>query len=420
MFLIFVSSLLLSVAFIHKAAIPIVRASFHQGDPVIDGNTVYTIEGRFDINGSIIVEGNATLQLKDAYLNITQVFLYQHNITLRNASNGNPRLLVYNSTITSDKTTYIYLMDNSSAVVHNSHLDKIDTRDDSVANVFDSFLNTSAPHDSAEVHFHNSEINCMWIGLWSANCSISKVNPGLFEYWNFLINCSVSIDAGGAAPNVTLSTTIVKRWMFAFYDTCNVEISNSTMWALGKAGCGTMRLESTSCYSFSSTHESSWFLNSTYKYLSLYNVAKVYVSWYLDVHAVDSIGQDIPSANVTAIYPNATLAESKLTDVDGWARLTLMEKMVNKTGQYPIGNYTIETTYETHSCNAAVNMTESQQITLRLEDFIFPEFPSFLILPLFMIATLLAVIAYKTKIASQKIEKEGDCAGDSRTSPLLH
>jgi len=124
---------------------------------------------------------------------------------------------------------------------------------------------------------------------------------------------------------------------------------------------------------------------------------KVYVSWYLDVQVIDSIGQDVPSANVTATFSNGTEAESKLTDLSGWTRLTLMDKMINTTGEYPVGNYTVEATYDIHSDQTTVNMTENQQITLTLAGFIIPEFPSFLILPLFMVATLLAVILYRRK-----------------------
>jgi len=100
---------------------------------------------------------------------------------------------------------------------------------------------------------------------------------------------------------------------------------------------------------------------------------------------------------VTATYLNTTMAESRLTDASGWVRLTLLEKMMNATGEYPVGNYTVEATYETHSDSTTVNMTDNQILTLTLSDFIIPEFPSQLILPLSMITTLLAIIIYNRK-----------------------
>ena len=109
---------------------------------------------------------------------------------------------------------------------------------------------------------------------------------------------------------------------------------------------------------------------------------------------LDSIGQDVPLANVTATYPNLTLAESKLTGADAWVRLTLMEKMMNATGDYPVGNYTVEATFEVYSDESTENMTGNQQATLTLESFIIPEFTSLIILPLFMTLTLLVAFLY--------------------------
>lgn len=111
------------------------------------------------------------------------------------------------------------------------------------------------------------------------------------------------------------------------------------------------------------------------------------VSRYLDVHVIDSIGQDVPSANVTATCPNTAVADSNLTDAGGWARLTLTEGIL----------YTIKASYEIHSASTAVNMTDNKQINLMLEDFIIPEFPSFLIPLMLIITTLTAVVAKASK-----------------------
>jgi hypothetical protein len=35
----------------------------------------------------------------------------------------------------------------------------------------------------------------------------------------------------------------------------------------------------------------------------------IYFSWYLNVYVLDSVGQNVPLANVTVFYPNATVAE---------------------------------------------------------------------------------------------------------------
>jgi hypothetical protein len=79
LFVILVSSLLLSLGLVRSGSSISVKASsdIHQGDLILTGNNVTTIEGRFDINGSIIVEENATLILINAILNFTQTSHWQ-------------------------------------------------------------------------------------------------------------------------------------------------------------------------------------------------------------------------------------------------------------------------------------------------------------------------------------------------------
>ena len=79
------------------------------------------------------------------------------------------------------------------------------------------------------------------------------------------------------------------------------------------------------------------------------------------------------------------------------ARLTLLEKMMNATGAYPVGNYTVEAAYLTYSNGTTVNITGNKQIALTLAGLVIPEFPSFLILASFMTAALLTVAVCKRK-----------------------
>ena len=212
------------------------------------------------------------------------------------------------------------------------------------------------------------------------NCSVANFGPRLFPFWNFVLNCSATVSPEGYAPNITIIHSTISDWQLSMYGKSNATITDSTV--------GTL---------FSYDYTKVWLVNSTALHIQYSMEGKIYVSWYLDAHVIDSIGQNVLSANVTATYPNATVVESKLADANGWARFTLLEKMMNATGEYPVGNCTVEATYDIYSDATTANMTENQQITLTLADFIIPEFPSFLILPLFIIATLLAVIIYKRK-----------------------
>jgi len=115
--------ILLASTLIQWGGISVVKAApdIHQGDLVLQGNNVTIIEGRFDINGSITVEENATLILRNAIVNFTQAEDKQFNMTFRNPANGNPRLKMENSTVTHTAyNTEITFFGNSSADINNS------------------------------------------------------------------------------------------------------------------------------------------------------------------------------------------------------------------------------------------------------------------------------------------------------------
>jgi len=450
-FAILALSLLFSLT-LHEGNISTVEASpsIHQGDLILNGNNMTMIEGRFDINGSIIVEENATLVLRDATLNFTMSHNYQFNVTLRNPVNGNPRLIVENATVatnnyyldmsfyenasmranklSTDYYLYIWLYMDSLALVSNSTFGYISAYDFSILSVsnstFDGIYDDDythvtisnsdfyllEPNDKSEVTVANSTIGLLVAESMSVNYSVTHHEPSFTSNWNFLENCSVVAATTGMAPNITLTNTQVENWGFAAYGESNITVFNSKLWGLWGRGSSDTSVYNTSISYFLVSDNSAywhlynttterlysrgnsvlWFMNSTSNLYEIYDESEIYVCWYLDVHVVDSIGQEVPFANVTATYPNSTLADSKITDVDGWARLTLVEKTINATGSYPIGNYTITAKYNTYQEQQSVEMTENKMIVI-------PEFPSFIILPLFMITTLIAVIVYRRK-----------------------
>jgi len=468
-------SLLLSLISVRGLNISHVKAApaIIQGDLSLDGNNVTTIEGTFNINGSIYVEDNATLILRNAIVNFTQTSQYRYGMFFQNPANGNPRLQSENTTITSNLAFPILFYENSSAdafelnspigdleaidsssmLILNSTIKELSCQDHSIVNVSNSEIilceamaNSSVSisnceisslklYESSTVTISDSSINT-WLEIQSSsvNCSLVDLAKGFTSSWNYLLNCSVVIGAGGFASNLTVKDTTISKWYFIFrgssnatiynshlvylgcnsyatvdvmnsniqgvyaHQSSNVNISNSTLNFINSYGTCRVNILDINMSTLQSRDSSRlWLVNSTSDTYYVEDQSEVYVSWYLDVNVTDSIDQNVPSANVTAYYPNATIAESKLTGVNGWTRLTLLEKMMNATGDYPTGNYTVEATYDIYSNETTVNMTGNQQATLTLESFIIPEFSSLIILPLFMTLTLLAAFLYNRK-----------------------
>ncbi len=392
-------------------------SDIYQGDLILDGDSITIIVGTFDINGSVIVEDNATLTLQYAIMNFTQTEDLQYNITLRNPTNGNPCINIYNSTIETDFRLDIILEDNSTATLNNSTIKAyIMTYDSSTLTITNSsyvdvqfsYTSSSIIIDNStvrewQIYYHprvqilESKINSLLTGMKAVNCTIHELYKGNTAYWNLVTNCSVNILPGGLTPNITVINSEIKGWRFAFYESSEATITNSSIGSVSTFGTSKVHIadtKTTSCLQASGSSTIS-LINSTYSWASLYEQGRIHVNWYLEIQVIDSIGQEVPAAHVEAIYPNSTLAKSDVTDVDGRTRLMLVEKTISATGEYTIGNYTIEATYETHSAHATVNMTEHKQTTLTLEDFIIPEFPSTVVLLLLIITTTITAKAYR-------------------------
>jgi hypothetical protein len=352
-FILLVSSLALTFALTRYEGVPAVRAlpTVYQGNLTLTGNNVTTITGTFNINGSITVENNATLNLRNAVVNFIQTSDHQFNMTLQNPTNGNPRLIIENTTLLAGGYSFtINFYANSSCTA--DHVSA--SRDD-----VNFWLN-----DLSHVNMSNSNV-------------FAVIDYGdLFEGNNCSINQFQLFQSGSA----NVSSSNIQNLLN--WSSGDVVISDSTIDAVSTVSGSLVQL-----------------VNSTYSYYYAYDTSRVTVSWYLGVSVVDSHGTPIGSANVTASYSNATVAESKLTNVNGLTRLTLMQEMINATGSYPVGNYTVTAKYGINTGQKSVNMTGNQAITIPLP-FTVPEFPSVLVLPVFIAATLIAVAALKRRALS--------------------
>ncbi|MEM1551770.1 MAG: carboxypeptidase-like regulatory domain-containing protein [Candidatus Bathyarchaeia archaeon] len=441
-----------------------IAAPFWQGDLVLLDDDVYTITGEFNINGSIIVMENATLIIENAHLKFTQTSSYQFNITLKDASCGNPRLIVKNSTIDTNTKpfkmeffenstaqidgvqlatncpVYLSLHDLSSADVSNSTFTQILLHnnaslalsssyigflwavDKSYASMNDATFHYLYASNGAKVHVSNSTIiDLLQVKSSKTQCNIQGIKPGPVAYWNFFKNCSVIEEPKGYAPNVTLNNVQVNSWNFEFADAVNTTIADSELLLLTVSGSSfvcahrvCVELVSISGFSIVNVTDSRagnvyvygssvlQAVNSTATTTSVQGQSIVYVSWYLDVHVVDSIGQDVPAANVTVVCADGMETVRGQTNATGWVKLTVVSSIINATGEYPQGPHNITASYETYSNATIINVTRNMQTTVVLPDFIIPESPTVLPLIATLVTVLLAVVAYRKR---KRLEK---------------
>lgn len=373
--------------------VPAVTAapSIYQGDLILSSNNVTVIDEPFDINGSIVVEENATLILTDAIVTFTPIT--GNGLYLQNPVNGHPRLIATNSTLNGVNGRYYgngtLFFENCSLIGSRSLYFYEDTNVTVVDTDIGNDLNV---RDASRVTLVDSSTGTVTVTTRSTNCSIRDHRPGFVEFWDFALNCSPVVSPFGSAPNVTLHRSTVPGWSFSFQDSSSSEILRSKIRKLHANEDARVSVYNSTLYDlelYGASVVELW--NTTHQLDTFSNEATAFVRWYLALHVVDAIAQDVPAANVTVTFPNATVAASTLADVEGWARFTLLGTRMNATGAYPVGNYTVDASYSGYEDTASVNLTASEQIELLLEGFVIPEFPSVLLLLALVAVTLVTV-----------------------------
>ncbi|MEM3577886.1 MAG: carboxypeptidase-like regulatory domain-containing protein [Candidatus Bathyarchaeia archaeon] len=411
----------------------------YNGDIILKDNECLCVNGLLNLNGSIIAEENATLILRDAWINFTQTSNDQFTMTCR----GSARLIAENSNITSYYSFMINFEENSTATIDglltNAYI--LTFLHYSSANITNSVLQrnlyaynyakvsaVNCTIDRSVAVFNNAECvlsNCTindWITITvsSANVTMANLEPGYINYWNFLENCSVNVCPTGYAPNITISETCIADGLgLSSYGSSNITIFRSTLLNLyfyesTKAGIydskvtvfictneyASCYLENTETYYLYLYGDSKvWAFNATiHTTPNISNNAKLYVGWWLNIHVIDQAQppNDVPNANVTITASGfGTVAYGK-TQSNGWAVFTLLEKIVNATGiEYEFGPYTIETDYEGYHNSATVTMNGNKEVTIILP-FTIPEFILQIMLAALMALTLTTLL-YKRK-----------------------
>ncbi len=341
---------------ISNGQIPAVKATeeFHQGDLIISGNQTYSIEDKtFHINGSIIVEENATLILRNALLNFTQTSSGQFNMTFKNPINGNPRLTVENATITGNGYSLNVYFRDAFQPVDMATLNKLYTIGDIS---FHFWHYACANISNSELYYINIQHNAL--------IEISYSTIQIFYASNFtsanVANSEISsVDIGGN------SIVTIK----------NCTINYAKIYTYAKGYIYDSVIDDGYAYDYSQV----WLFNTTTTGTgNVSDAAVAYIGWYLDAYVTDFAGQNVPGANVTAYYENDTLAESMLTGPDGWARLTLIAGSINATNDFNwIGTYRIMTYYHDMAYSNVTWVDMAQNIELNIALGFFLTYPAY-------------------------------------------
>ena len=324
-----------------------------------------TLTRQCSINGSLTVEENATLILKDANLSVTQTKNWECAIAFKNPVDGNPRFQTINSAVTSSFNYLLTLHQNASA-----------TLSDSTFNAVPGKLGMLSLQDSARASLDNFTVYGL-SSMDSSNLTIFGSNIEDFDVHDSgnasVDNCKILTSSSSENGTIVLRGATINT--VQAYDGSIQRFSDSIVDWIYTRNTGAV-----------------WLTNSSYNSSLVRDQSNISTYWHLNVHAIDSIQQDVPSANVSIMYPSATLADSKMTNSTGWASFMLITTVKNATGAYDTGNYSVAVTYGAYSNGSTVNMTGNQEITLTLGQLVILEYPLFTIISLLGATALLAVL----------------------------
>jgi len=241
---------------------------------------------------------------------------------------------------------FLRALDHSVVSVLNSTLTTLRVEDFSVVYVSSSNLSMMHAEESANTTVSNSIIEELSIVSDSVNGSITGLEPGFFDWWNFT---SFIKSSRGYVPLLLLINTQIRGdWDLTFLGSSNVTIANSTINFLEAFDSSVVKV-----------------VNSVLGSEYVVDQAVVRVWSYLRVHVVDRFGIPLAWANVS-LQSNGSPVESKVTDVNGWVSFTVLERVIDGSGVYPYDSYTVDATWAESSGQQAVKMAGSKEIALTL------------------------------------------------------
>lgn len=178
----------------------------HQGDLVIEGDEVFTIEDViYRQRGDIIVRDNARLIIRNATLIVDQDFYLQYSIVIRDQA----ELVAENAVITSNFRIEVHFRNEAQGRVSRLTTDWIIPTGHSTVTITNSRIRRELiVGDQPTVSISDSTLNTLHVFLEAdVVANFQGLQPGLYRSLDF-----GTMIASGTEPRITLENTEVQRW----------------------------------------------------------------------------------------------------------------------------------------------------------------------------------------------------------------
>ncbi|MEM0095643.1 MAG: hypothetical protein QW660_03290 [Candidatus Bathyarchaeia archaeon] len=197
------------------------------GDLTLLGNDVIEVaNAMLTVNGSIIIKNNATLRIINSSLTFNSI---NYNITLKEPSNGNPRLIIINSSIScrtteNNKGFSVYIYGNSSISIKNSYIERaiINARDTSKIDVQNLIA-------SVQMNLYKSSmLNASLLNFISVKAPRFTPRLECFDGSRAFISNTIAEEAiyirGRGSSIITLKNCVTK-WTIELYEKSSLYLS---------------------------------------------------------------------------------------------------------------------------------------------------------------------------------------------------
>jgi|GEM_PF-4533192 len=206
----FLVAALALVTVLHFYATPAPTHATKASPIILDDNDVMVIEGTYTLTNDIVVTENATLIIRYATLSLDA----DHDITLKDAANGHPKLIVNNASVNADEShfLFVYSFDNSTVDVYNysSFHAFIFAMNSTVVSIEDTYMVRGiSAYKGVTVNVAGSTVAEITLIIEVGEVDLYNIKPGFFTSF------TVNIDEQNTLVELT-NTEVLVWYVHAF------------------------------------------------------------------------------------------------------------------------------------------------------------------------------------------------------------